>query len=239
MIRQGREAPDVGVLDALREVTRFGDPEAAGQLRRGQAPRQLDQRQRVAPRLGQDPVADPLVQGERHRRVQQRTGVAVHEAADLEIRHVLEDAGQILSRANQALATLERYKLRLDEVASTLSALEIEDLVTARDVAVVAQRLEMVTRIAREIEDLPAPEGEARTIITPRRASSAIAYSRFWTCSRNWSITALRSRPIAVSSTALDLEHRVFASRLNSCDRKSSLRPTGPPSARSERADAT
>jgi diadenylate cyclase len=51
------------------------------------------------------------------------------------------------------LATLERYKLRLDEVASTLSALEIEDLVTARDVAVVAQRLEMVTRIAREIED--------------------------------------------------------------------------------------
>jgi diadenylate cyclase len=70
-----------------------------------------------------------------------------------ETRHVLEDSGQILSRANQALATLERYKLRLDEVSSTLSALEIEDLVTVRDVAVVAQRLEMVTRIAREIED--------------------------------------------------------------------------------------
>lgn len=70
-----------------------------------------------------------------------------------ETRHVLEDSGQILSRANQALATLERYKMRLDEVASTLSALEIEDLVTVRDVAVVAQRLEMVTRIAREIED--------------------------------------------------------------------------------------
>ena len=33
-----------------------------------------------------------------------------------ETRHVLEDSGQILSRANQALATLERYKLRLDEV---------------------------------------------------------------------------------------------------------------------------
>jgi len=69
------------------------------------------------------------------------------------IRYVLEDSGQILSRANQALATLERYKMRLDEVSSTLSALEIEDLVTTRDVAVVAQRLEMVTRIAREIED--------------------------------------------------------------------------------------
>jgi len=70
-----------------------------------------------------------------------------------ETRHVLEDSGQILSRANQALATLERYKLRLDEVSSTLSALEIEDLVTVRDVAVVAQRLEMVSRIAREIDD--------------------------------------------------------------------------------------
>jgi diadenylate cyclase len=65
---------------------------------------------------------------------------------------VLEDSGAILSRANQALATLERYKMRLDEVSSTLSALEIEDLVTVRDVAVVAQRLEMVSRIAREVE---------------------------------------------------------------------------------------
>src|SRR3954453_9493128 len=68
-------------------------------------------------------------------------------------RYVLEDSTQILSRANQALATLERYKLRLDEVSGTLSALEIEDLVTVRDVCAVAQRLEMVRRIAREIED--------------------------------------------------------------------------------------
>ncbi|NEE11285.1 DNA integrity scanning protein DisA, partial [Streptomyces sp. SID7499] len=50
-------------------------------------------------------------------------------------------------------ATLERYKLRLDEVAGTLSALEIEDLVTVRDVTAVAQRLEMVRRIATEIAE--------------------------------------------------------------------------------------
>jgi len=66
-------------------------------------------------------------------------------------RHVIEDSAATLSRANQALATLERYKHRLDEVNSTLSALEIEDLVTVRDVASVAQRLEMVRRISREI----------------------------------------------------------------------------------------
>jgi diadenylate cyclase len=67
-------------------------------------------------------------------------------------RYVLDDSAAILSRANQALATLERYKLRLDEVAGTLSALEIEDLVTVRDTMVVLQRLEMVRRIAAEIE---------------------------------------------------------------------------------------
>jgi diadenylate cyclase len=66
-------------------------------------------------------------------------------------RYVLDDSASILSRANQALATLERYKLRLDEVAGTLSALEIEDLVTVRDAMAVSQRLEMVRRIADEI----------------------------------------------------------------------------------------
>ncbi|PWD51885.1 DNA integrity scanning protein DisA [Serinibacter arcticus] len=66
-------------------------------------------------------------------------------------RFVLEDSDAILSRANQALATLERYKSRLDEVSQTLSALEIEDLVTVRDVATVIQRLEMVRRISQEV----------------------------------------------------------------------------------------
>jgi diadenylate cyclase len=66
-------------------------------------------------------------------------------------RHVLDDSAAILSKANQALATLERYKLRLDEVSGTLSALEIEDLVTVRDAVAVIQRLEMVRRIADEI----------------------------------------------------------------------------------------
>src|ERR1700761_4785462 len=66
-------------------------------------------------------------------------------------RYVLEPSAGLLSRANQAIATLERYKSRLDEVSNTLSALEIEDLVTVRDAAVFTQRLEMVRRIADEI----------------------------------------------------------------------------------------
>ena len=119
----------------------------------------------AAVHLMPDPSIPSEETGTRHRtadRVARQAGfpvISVSQSMQIiavyvgQIRYVLEDSGQILSRANQALATLERYKLRLDEVSSTLSALEIEDLVTARDVAVVAQRLEMVTRIAREIED--------------------------------------------------------------------------------------
>jgi diadenylate cyclase len=66
-------------------------------------------------------------------------------------RYVVENSAAVLSRANQALDTLERYKLRLDEVSNTLSALEIEDLATVRDAAAALQRLEMVLRIEGEI----------------------------------------------------------------------------------------
>jgi len=68
-------------------------------------------------------------------------------------RKVLEDSTAILGKANQALATLERYRQRLDEVGSTLSALEVEDLVTVRDVLLVTQRLEMVRRMSAEIDE--------------------------------------------------------------------------------------
>ncbi len=67
-------------------------------------------------------------------------------------KHPLQPIPRLLDRANQALRTLERYKTRLDEVTSSLSALEVEDLVTIRDVVVLLQRMEMVLRIADEIE---------------------------------------------------------------------------------------
>jgi diadenylate cyclase len=67
-------------------------------------------------------------------------------------KHPLEPIPRLLARANQALQTLERYKNRLDEVTGALSALEVEDLVTVRDVVTVLQRAEMVRRIAEEIE---------------------------------------------------------------------------------------
>jgi diadenylate cyclase len=118
---------------------------------------------RAAVQLLPDASISTSESGTRHRtaeRVAKQTGLPVISvSASMRIialyvegqRHVLEDADAILARANQALATLERYKSRLDEVAGTLSALEIEDLVTVRDVCVVVQRLEMVRRISEEI----------------------------------------------------------------------------------------
>ena len=64
----------------------------------------------------------------------------------------LDPIQRLLNRANQALQTLERYKNRLDTVSASLSALEVEDLVTLRDVVTVLQRAEMVRRIAEEVE---------------------------------------------------------------------------------------
>ncbi|MDA3624762.1 DNA integrity scanning diadenylate cyclase DisA [Saccharopolyspora oryzae] len=80
-------------------------------------------------------------------------------------RHVLIGSPEILSRANQALSTLERYTARLAEVAQSLSALEIEDYVTLRDAMTVVQRMEMVRRIADEIEgDVIELGGDGRLI---------------------------------------------------------------------------
>ena len=67
-------------------------------------------------------------------------------------RHVVPESATILSRTNQTIDTLERYKSRLDEVSRQLSTAEIEDFVTLRDVMTVVQRLEMVRRISLEID---------------------------------------------------------------------------------------
>jgi diadenylate cyclase len=75
--------------------------------------------------------------------------VAIHRRGQ---KHTLEPVARVLARADQALQILERYKTRLDAVSGSLSALEVEDLVTVRDVATVLQRAEMVRRISEEIE---------------------------------------------------------------------------------------
>jgi diadenylate cyclase len=68
------------------------------------------------------------------------------------VKYILEDITVVLSKANQALATLDKYRQRLDQVSTRLTALEFEGGVTLHDVLTVLQRSELVTRMAVEIE---------------------------------------------------------------------------------------
>lgn len=67
-------------------------------------------------------------------------------------RYVLQETNVILSKANQAVQTLEKYRKVLEQVLSSLTTLEFEDMVTVADVAKVIQRAEMVLRVVKEIE---------------------------------------------------------------------------------------
>ena len=67
------------------------------------------------------------------------------------VQYSLKEIGVILTKANQALQTLEKYKSVLDQDLTNLGALEFEELVTVQDVAQVLHRIELVLRIQREI----------------------------------------------------------------------------------------
>jgi diadenylate cyclase len=126
---------------------------------------------RAGVHLMPDPAISTAETGTRHRtadRVARQTGVPVIAVSASmatislyvnEYRQFVENPDQILARANQALQTLERYRARLAEATTRLSALEVEDQVTVRDVAAVAQRLEMVRRLDLELSEYAAELG--------------------------------------------------------------------------------
>jgi diadenylate cyclase len=67
-------------------------------------------------------------------------------------KHTSQSAGWLIDRSSQALATLQRFRVRFDDALASLSRLEMEDAVSVRDVVSVLQPGEMVRRIAEEIE---------------------------------------------------------------------------------------
>ena len=118
---------------------------------------------RAAVQLVPDPALPTQESGTRHRtaeRVARQTGfpvisvsksmrtIAVFAGGE---RYVLQDSAALLARAHQELASLERHKRRLADTTRALTALEIEDRATVTDIAVVAQQLELVSRVTDEI----------------------------------------------------------------------------------------
>jgi diadenylate cyclase len=114
--------------------------------------------------LTPDPTILTMETGTRHRtaeRVSKQTEAIVvaiserREVVSLYVdgtKYILEDIPVVLAKANQALATLDKYRSRLDQVSTRLTALEFEGGVTLHDVLTVLQRVELVTRMAVEIE---------------------------------------------------------------------------------------
>ena len=133
---------------------------------------------RAGVQLMPDASIDTVETGTRHRtadRVSRQSGLPVVSiSASMSTialyldhrRHLVEHSDQILTRAHQALQTLERYRGRLWEVTTKLSSLEVQDQVTVRDFAIVAQRLEMVRRLEEELDTYVVELGTDGRLLT-------------------------------------------------------------------------
>ncbi len=67
-------------------------------------------------------------------------------------KYILQDIPAVLAKANQGLATLEKYRQRLDQVSARLTQLEFDGGVVLHDALSALQRAELVTRMAVEVE---------------------------------------------------------------------------------------
>ncbi|MGM9929596.1 MAG: DNA integrity scanning diadenylate cyclase DisA [Bacillus sp. (in: firmicutes)] len=79
---------------------------------------------------------------------QRRNIITVYQG---NFRYSLKDIGVILTKANQAVQTLEKYKVVLDQSVNGLGLLEFEDIVTFSDLIRVMQRFIMFNRIKTEL----------------------------------------------------------------------------------------
>ena len=80
---------------------------------------------------------------------QRRSIITVFKGND---RYILEDTDSVLSKANQAIQTLEKYKKVFDNKLNILNEYEFNDIVTLQNVVLAIQRAEMVMRIVEEIQ---------------------------------------------------------------------------------------
>jgi len=81
-------------------------------------------------------------------------------------RYVLEDTSKVLTKANQALQTVQRYKAVFDEKLLTLNEYEFNDIVSLENVITSIQRAEMVMKVVEVVQRQIYELGEERTAST-------------------------------------------------------------------------
>ena len=69
-----------------------------------------------------------------------------------DFRYTIEDSSKIVTKANQALQTLENYKRVFDTKLKVLNEYEFNDIVTLDNVITCIQRAEMVNRVAEQVK---------------------------------------------------------------------------------------
>ncbi|MFY9264443.1 MAG: DNA integrity scanning diadenylate cyclase DisA [Solirubrobacterales bacterium] len=111
-----------------------------------------------------DPTIHSVETGTRHRtaeRVAKQSDAIVlaisarREVVSLYVdtsKYVMVDIPEVLAKANQALATLDKYRRRLDQVSARLTLLEFEGRAYMHDMLTVLQRAELITRMSVEVE---------------------------------------------------------------------------------------
>ena len=114
--------------------------------------------------LNPDPKIETMETGTRHRtaeRVAKQTGhlvVSISQRRNVitiyksDMKYVFREINVLLTKANQAIQTLEKYRKSFDDAVSILTTLEIDDLVTLNDVCVCMMRAEILLRVTAEIE---------------------------------------------------------------------------------------
>lgn len=127
--------------------------------------------------LQPDPRLPATETGMRHRtaeRVARQTGalvISVSQRRDMvtlylrDQRRALDDIRVLLARADQALQTLQRYRVRFDADAMKLTLLEFEDLSTLAVVTGVVVRASMVVRVAAEVSRYIAQLGSEGRLV--------------------------------------------------------------------------
>ena len=82
-----------------------------------------------------------------------------------DFRYIIEDTSRLLSKANQALQTVEKYKKVFDEKLSLLNEYEFNDIVTLENVITSIQRAEMTMRMVEEVQRNISELGEEGRLV--------------------------------------------------------------------------
>jgi hypothetical protein len=180
--RQRRQPLLEALLDAPRQCWVVGQPEPARELGRRPATWQLEQRQRVAARLGHDPITHPLVKWAGDHSREQLTRITVIQPADGDFRQPLEVslAARLAhgehqpERLRTKTARDERQRLRRGRVEPLRVIDDADQRSVLRDIREQTQDREADEEPIRRIATAQTKRGAKRIALRAGKALDAV-----------------------------------------------------------------